>query len=421
MTREAMRRTASAAAAAALLAMATATGPTASAAADDTTARQTVLDWNHAAVNGAKMFQNEAFVYLAYVQAAVYDAVTAIEGGYRQYGTSLEAPPSASVSAAVATAAHDTLSAYLPAQQPSFDAAYAASLAAVPDGAAKADGIAVGADAASAIVALRAHDGRNAPVSYPGSLDVGAWRPTRPAFLPAQTPWIAQLTPFVLPSPSLFRPGPPPKLTSPTYARDLNEIQQLGSATSTVRTPEQTAVARFWSTNSNIEYNGGFTRVAVSRGLDAEDTARLLAMGNVVAADAAIACWDAKYTYGLWRPVTAIQNADLDGNPATTADPSWQPLLTTPNHPEYVAAHGCLTSAEADVFSEVLGTSKIDIDLASTVTGTTRHFASAQDMKREIVNARVWGGLHYRTSAERGVHLGDQVASYDLDHAFLPV
>jgi hypothetical protein len=348
----------------------------------------------------------------------VYDAVTAISRRHHQPGTHLHATADASTAAAAATAAHDTLVAYLPAQKAALDTAYAATMGAIPDGTSKSEGVRVGAAASTAVVALRDGDGRNAAVTYAPTPGPGVWRPTGPGFAAAQTPWIARLRPFVLASGSMFRPGPPAALTSRRYARDLNEIKAVGSATSVVRTPAQTEVARFWSTNSDVQYNAGFRRFAFDRRLDAEATARLLAMGDVVASDAAIACWDAKYAYGLWRPVTAIALADTDGNPRTSADPTWSPLLATPNHPEYVAAHGCLTAAEADVFAAVAGTRRIDVTLSSTVTGTSRTYRTARDLTREIVDARVWGGLHFRTSAERGVRLGHEVASYDLEHAF---
>jgi hypothetical protein len=189
--------------------------------------------------------------------------------------------------------------------------------------------------------------------------------------------------------------------------------------------PEQTAIAQFWNANAISQYNQAFRDLATRHGFDLVDAARALAMGMLVGADAAIACFDSKYHYTFWRPVTAIRNAEIDGNPATGADPGWSPLLTTPNHPEYPAAHGCITGAEAEVFAALLGTERIEVDLPGATGGgttltTARHYAKVNDLQREIVDARVWAGLHYRGSAVAGVVLGRQVAHWTLKRYFLP-
>jgi hypothetical protein len=246
-----------------------------------------------------------------------------------------------------------------------------------------------------------------------------------PSLQSAQTPWAAAMHPFMLDSPSQFRAPEPPALTSDTYAKDLNEIKALGSATSTVRTPEQTAIGQFWNANVVSQYNQLFRDVASKRGLDLVDAVRLFAMGDMVGADAGIACMDSKYHWLRWRPITAIRGAASDGNPATDPDPSWTPLLTTPNHPEYPAAHGCDGGAEAEVLTNALKTNAIDIDMpgatggATTLT-TTRHFATADDLRKEIVEARIYAGLHYRSSAVAGVELGTSVGKWTLQHFFQP-
>jgi hypothetical protein len=378
--------------------------------------------WNAVAqtatVSVAKMFQAESMVYMGYESAAVYDAVSSVDHKFEPYAIRVNAPRDASAEAAAAAAAYTVLGNYLPAQQATFDADYATSLAMIPDGQSKTDGIDVGTRVALALISLRADDGRNAPITYTPASAPGVWQPTPPAFAPAQTPWVGQLRPFLLRSADQFLPGPPPALTSRRYARDFNEIKLLGSATSTVRTPEQTDIARFWSTNVTVQYNSEFRRIVQEQGLGIDDATRLFAMGNLVGADSLIACMNAKYHYGFWRPVTAIPAADTDGNPATQADPTWTPLLTTPNHPEYPAAHGCLTSAEASVFAAFFHSRTINVDLDSTVTGTTRHYNTVDDLRTEIVNARLWGGLHFRNSSEVGVRLGKSVASWALARYF---
>jgi hypothetical protein len=222
------------------------------------------------------------------------------------------------------------------------------------------------------------------------------------------------MRPFLIRRADQFLPGSPPALTSAQYARDLNETQAYGSATSTVRTADETQIALFWSANINTVYNTTMQSVITAKGMGALRAARALAMTDLVGADSLIACMNAKYTYSFWRPYMAVRNADADGNPATTADPTWVPLLATPNHPEYPAAHGCITSAEGEVLAAVLGTRHIDVDIASPVTGTTRHFDTVAQLDAEVVNARVWGGLHFRHSVLIGERLGSQVAGAAL-------
>lgn len=391
-----------------------------------------VMQWNTIAQNAviaSGAFQNEGLIYMGYAQAAVYDAVTAIQGGYEPYGPAISAPQGASADAAVATAAYETLLYYLPSQVASLSATYAESLATIPAGQAKLDGIAVGHIAAADIVALRTGDKRlpvgfviaGAPVAKPG-----VWQRTPPAFAPPQTPWVGSVKPFVLQRPDQFLPKPPPALSSPEWATEFGEMKDWGGDAGSKRSQEQTDIARFWTTNVIRQYNQAFRDLAKSRGLSLLETARLTAMGNVVAADAQIACLNAKFHYWFWRPVTALNATDpgsTDGNRATAEQAgTWAPLIATPNHPEYPAAHGSLTSAMAEVFSYFLNTNAIDLTLTSTVLPSmpTRHFATAADLRAEIVQARMWAGLHFRGSSLAGVRLGRQVARYDLTHAFQP-
>jgi hypothetical protein len=401
------------------------------------------LDWNAnalAAVRAARvveplgtaprtLYQTEGLLYMSYVQAAVYDAATKIGHRYAPYHHFVAKAGNASLEAAVIAAAYNTLVYYLGDPDGSLAAKYAASIAALPSDRRTARGIAVGQAAAADLEALRANDGRNRPVSTPfgaGPLQPGLWIWAPPPSLQiAQTPWMAVMRPFMLTSTSQFRAPPPPALTSAQYAKDLNETQAYGSATSAVRTPAQTAIAYFWNANAISQLNQTLQTIATQHHLDIIDTARLLAMGNLVSTDAGMACFDSKYTYQLWRPITAIRNADIDGNPATTTDPTWTPLVTTPNHPEYPSQHGCVTSALAQVLANALGTSGINATIpgaeggATTLT-TSQTFATVQDLDTQLVDARVWIGFHYRNSVIVGAHLGMAVANWELQRYFLP-
>jgi hypothetical protein len=408
---------------------------------------QTVLDWNtHAwtVVSQAmhprevtppltrNLFQVEGLLYMTYTQAAVYDAVVAIEGRYEPYGFSLLAPNGASPDAAVAQAAHDVLSYYLAswltfAQVTQLDTWLSDSLAAIPDGQSKTDGISVGHAAALGIIAIRTNDGRDGAEGTfgTGPIAAGAWVLTPGPFTFAQTPWIGTMRPFMLRSTSQFRPPPPPPLNSSKYAQDLNEVKAYGSLTSTVRTDDQKKTAFFWNANGPNQYNDAFRGVITQHDLDLVDAARLLAMGDMAIEDAGMACFEAKYSYLFWRPITAIQHADIDGNPKTHADPSWTPLLTNPNHPEYPSAHGCVTSAFTEVLKEALHTTHIDLFIKGAENGatsltTTRHFDTTKEVTGEIEDARVWIGFHFRNSVKVGLELGKKVAQYGLVRNFRP-
>lgn len=354
-----------------------------------------------------------AFVYLAYMQAAVYDALVAIEGGYQPYNLAVIADPTASRDAAVAAAAYTVLKHYLPTE-PTLDGKYADALAAIPNSPEKTAGIAIGLDAANAIIALRTGDGLLASTGYtvpaPGP---GVWEPTMMlpggGAAPPVDPWMAELQPFLRATPEQYRPAPPPALNDPQYLLDLAEVKAIGGAMSISRTLEQTEVAVFWTTNMVIQTNQAYRQIAANRNLNLIETARLMALGNMAATDSLIATFDAKYIYNFWRPVTAIQHTNPDGSYSATTVNTWMPAVMTPNFPEYVAGHGSFISAQAEVYTTIFGTPNIEVDLESTVTGSVRHFATAADLRTEIVNARTWGGLHFRTSSELAVAMGQQM------------
>jgi hypothetical protein len=324
-------------------------------------------------------------------------------------------------------AAYATLVAYLGDPDGVLAGHYADSLAALPE-AGKTQGIAVGQAAAADLVALRANDGLNAPTATygtPGPVVAGQWQLVPPA-TSAVTPWVGFMQPFLLDDVAQFRPAAPLQLDSRQWAKDFNEVKAYGALASSVRTPEQTAVAYFWNANTINQYNQVLREVVTRQDLDLVDAVRVLTMGDLVMPDALMACFDAKYEYLFWRPATAIRNAELDGNPSTTADPAWAPLLNTPGHPEYPSAHGCVTGAFAEVLATVLHTQRINLDIPGSMNGgstltTTRHFDTVAELDREIVDARVWIGFHFRSSTVAGVELGRDVARWELKRFFQPV
>jgi len=390
-----------------------------------------VLTWNNYTVAAVRSstptkVQTDGMVYMSYVQAAVYDAVVKLEGRYQPYHDfAFTVVPGASVQAAVAAASQTVLDHYLPDQQATVDAEYAAYIATLTGDV--ADGVALGQAAANDIVSLRSGDGLNNP-NVPSYGQNGPILPGQWQLLPGQkvqTPWLATMRPFLLEEPNQFRAPPPPALTSHLYAQDLNETEAYGALNSTVRTPEQTAIAYFWVGNNINQYNVTMQNVVNQHQLDIVDAAHLFAMGNIVTTDAGIACYDSKFFYQAWRPTAAIQNADKDNNPGTTADPSWQPLGSLPGHPEYPSQHGCFTAAFADTLAAALHTQHIDVVIpggqnGSNVLTTTQHFNTVQDLDKQVVDARVWLGFHFRNSVIQGEKVGNDVADWELDRYFKP-
>ena len=361
----------------------------------------------------------ESHVMFAYVAIAEYDAAVAVHGDGDHFAVDADAPRGASAEAAVSTAAHRVLAHYLPAQKPTIlDPAYQAALASIPDGSAETAGVAVGERVAAALIELRRDDGFRATVPYtpPVPAPVGTWIPTAPT--PPVGTFLPAMRPFALRSADQFRPDGPPNLDSRRWARDYAEVAAFGSATSSVRTPDQTAAALFWGEPPFTQAHASFRLFIDQHDLDLADAARFEAMMAVTYADALIACFDAKYRYTFWRPVTAIPAGDTDGNRRTIADPSWTPLIPTPNHPEYPSAHSCITPAAGIVISRFLGTAQIDFTVPSVTGGAARHFATRQDLTSEVGNARIWGGVHFRSAVDDGVAIGQQTARYVLRHHF---
>ena len=389
---------------------------------------QPVIDWNQvllAIVNspGAQPANIQPTRNFAIVHAAIYDAVEAIDRTHEPYLVSAHAPRSASEASAADAAARTALVGLYPAQQSTIDAAYDAELAKLGDGPAKEQGIRVGEEVATDLLAIRANDGSNvAPPPFVPGTAPGDYQSTPPNFAaPAFTTW-GQVTPFVLDRGDQFRPAPPPALTSDAYSTALNEVQSLGSATSTTRSPEQTEIGKFWSPPIQNFWNQIAETEAVAHHSDLATTARLFAALNLSFADSAIAFYDAKYTYRLWRPVTAIRLADTDGNANTTADPNWLPLSgNTAPDPSYPGAHSTISAAGAEVLASFYGGRQTFSVSSPALPGVTRSFASFAGAAEEAGLSRIYAGQHTRLDHVAGVTLGHDVAAFVIRNALLPI
>jgi hypothetical protein len=397
----------------------------------------TVTDWNGfastAIVATAGQSPHAASLSFAMVQGAVYDAVNAIDRGHRPY---LAAPPARrgdSKDAAAATAAFRVLVGLFPAQRATLQSLYDGTLGALPAGPSKTGGVAVGDQAAAAMLTARANDGRNGPSIFAPGTAPGIWRPTPPTFATDPASWVAVVTPFVIPTAAMFRTAGSNRLTSSAYAKDFDEVKAVGSLTSITRTADQTMAAIFWQDNGLALWNRVFRSLSAGRGLDIVTNARLFAMENLGAADAAIACWADKYARNSWRPITAIREAETDGNPATKADLAWTPLfdpaaptaapalppLVTPGFPEHPSGHTCISGAIVHGLRRFFATDNIPLSITSArFPGQTRTFARLSDVLDEIIDARVWGGIHFRTADVQGAKLGRKVDHWLRHHAF---
>jgi hypothetical protein len=385
-----------------------------------------VTDWNAiamstAAAGGGPPQQGRV---AAIVHAAVFDAVNGIEPRYTVYAVSPPVTYPASTEAAAAAAAHGVLVKLFPAAKPSLDAQLAASLAQVPDGDAKQNGVAVGQFVAAEMVALRSNDG-SAPVPYtlpPAGL--GVWRPTQPA--PPALPWWGGVTPFVLESATQFHAPPPPALTSAEYAADVNEVKLYGRAAGSLRTQDQTDLSRFWAESGALSWNRIARAVAAERGTSVAENARLFALLNMAYTDANIVVLETKYRFNFWRPVHAIRENDGttqydDGNPETTPDPTFTPLLATPNHPEYLSGHCISSAAAAEVLTQVFGEHAAFTTTSTTLVGATRSFQSFRDAAHEVVDARVFGGIHFRRTCVLSNEVGRKIGKFAMKNYLQPL
>jgi hypothetical protein len=385
----------------------------------------TVTQWNQNATTALMVTAGQgpqlSVPHMAMVQGAVYDAVNAIDGGHEGYLlTSRVATPFDSKEAAAATAAYRVLLNLVPAQQAVLDAQYAASLAAIPDGSAKTRGIAVGGAAAAAMIAARTDDGRFGAYRFPVGTGAGQWRPVLPAFVNDPAAWLKDVRPFLIKSGTQFQSDDPLSLTSKKYAREFNEVKSVGSATSTTRTADQTLAARYWAENPPATWSRVFRTLASQEALSLVDNARFFAMLYMTGADALITVWNDKARDPFWRPITAIREADADGNPDTVADPAWLPLIPTPPYPEHSSGHSGLSGAFAATLQDFFRTDRIGWTDTNN-GGLTRSFTRFSQAIDEIVDARVWSGIHFRTADEQGAEIGSQVARYRDMHYFEPV
>jgi hypothetical protein len=402
-----------------------------------------VTDWNLTASNaivapppaGAGQAPHVAVLHFAMVQGAVYDAVNAIDRGHQPYLVQPPSNPTDSKEAAAATAAFRVLVGLFPGQAATLQPIYDAYIAGLPDKppGSRAAGITIGEATAAAMLQARMNDGRFGP---PPTLDPpapGVWRPTPPNFGGDPGAWVGNVLPFIVPSAEMLRTDGPNPLTSAEYAEDFNEVKELGSLTSITRTADQTDAAIWWQDHGVALWNRIFRALAASQNLNIADSARLFAMENLAAADGAIGCWNDKYYWQFWRPITAIREADTDGNPATEADPTWwplfhtttpvcnPPLLVTPGFPDHPSGHSCVSGAIVHTLQNFFGTDKIAFSAFSNKSCTTRSFDRFSDALKEVIDARVWGGIHFRTADTQGAALGNKVAHYMKQHYFQPV
>jgi len=388
-----------------------------------------VLQWNQAALAAIRTDKPTLGALtrdLAILHTAIYDAVNAIDHTSGVFHVKVNAPADASPVAAADAAGFATASALFPNDNALVQATYQSVLAGIPDGQAKTDGIAVGQSVGQQTLLSRANDGANAVVNYTPGNNPGDWRPTLPAFAPAQTPQWPFVTPFALKSGSQFRSPPPPALTSQAYTTAFNEVKDFGRVDSTVRTAAETEVARFWEGKAGTPQVAGYWNeiaqsAATSEGNTLDQNARLFAQLNVALADAVIAHFDAKYTYNRWRPITAIQLAGQTGNPNTTADPNWLPLLNTPPNPSYISGHGAVSGAASTVLAHFFGTDNVDFSVTSEdLKGVTHSFTSFSSAAAEAENSVVWGGIHFRFDVTTGDTVGKEVAGFVDRHFFKP-
>lgn len=371
----------------------------------------------------------------ATVMLAMYDATVAVKGGYRPYASGIPATPGADLRAAVATAAYRTARARVAGSQlPYLDQQYETYMATIPASFPRTQGVQVGELAAQAILDARANDNFGVVVPYEcssvppaiGEFEPDAGCPAGPGSPQPVDAKAGHIVPFTFSNAARFRPDGPDALTSADYAEDFEEASEYGRINSAVRTAEQTDIAYFWSENPYVHWNRNITALAVAKGLDLADTTRFFAMVHTAAADAIIAGFEAKYAFTFWRPRTAIPLADYDGNPHTVADPGWKPLLSV-NHPEYPSGHGFWSTAVVDSVAAFFGTTRVTWTLETSkaavplIVKTTRTYDDLNAMMREVGNARVWAGLHWRRSIRHGEQVGRHVAKHVTRNYFRPV
>lgn len=393
-----------------------------------------IAAWNEIAEKAVKTAGHAppvAALDFAIVHVAIYDAVESIDQRYEPYHAVVPGA-TGSLSAAAAKAGHDVLLGLFPTQSTTLDTAYTNYLLA--NGINPLDpGVAVGAQAAAEILALRSNDGRF-PVNPPpflGSPAIGQWRPTPsllpgppPSLAPGLAPWVADVKPFTMNNNSQFRVDPPPALSSDTWADDYDEVKSVGSLNSTTRTAEQTDIGYFWADSGPILWQNALRYISRNYLDSVGDAARMFALADTALADAQIACWDSKYFYNFWRPITAIRLGDQDGNPDTDPDPNWQPLINTPNFPEYPSGHASVSGSVSHMLRLFFGTDELNFQMTTTNPNAlqkTRTFARFSQAEDEVINARVYVGIHFRNSDRVARTQGLRVAHWVFKNFFRPI
>ena len=383
-----------------------------------------VTDWNVVLVSTIGAQNPFAQARLAAItQLAVFEAVNACNGLYRPYLGTVTAPAGASADAAAIVAAHDVLKFYFPAAAASLDAAMALSLAAIPNGQPKNDGIAVGSAAASALIAARANDGSVPPETFlPSSTAPGVWQPTPPAFGPGILLQWRNVTPFGIRSSKQFRSSPPPELTSFKYARSYQEVMSVGDLNSTLRPQDRSDVARFFAAASAAyAWNSAARQIIAAHPLPLVEEARVFALLNMAMSDGLVSSMETKYFYVNWRPVTAIRRGDIDSNQKTDPDPAFTPFIVTPSFPSYPSAHASASYAAREVLERIFGFGKFSITLTHpAVPNVVLHYDNLETITDDVDDARVYGGIHFRFDQEAGAKQGYSVGSYVFEHNLLP-
>jgi hypothetical protein len=411
----------------------------------------TVIAWNRYAVEalsnpvetssprpvvpGAGLTPPVASIHLAMVQGAVYDAVNAIDRGHTPYLAGLpRASTLASKAAAAATAAHNVLvgltrgpttTPLLPAGvRTRLDNLYNAKIRNIRASSAKRNGIRIGAAVAAAMLRNRANDGRYGTDTFTSRTGVGQWQVTPPSNAVDPNGWVRSVRPFTLVRASQFRTAGPISLTGLQYAAEFNEVKLKGAATGSTRTPTETEVAMFHSGDPLIMLNRGLRQIAAARGLSIVRQARLFAMSSMSSADGLIGCWDSKWAWSFWRPITAIRDTPDggdDGNAGTVADPNWAPLRPNPPYPDEPSGYNCFSWSFMSAVKRYFATDRISFQLTSTLTGTTRSYTRVSTVLQEALDARVWNGLHFRTADNHAALLGQKVAGWVGTRYFKPV
>ena len=388
-----------------------------------------VTDWNTAALQAIRNYRTSppaASRNLAILHVSMYDALNGIERTHEHYLVPSTVPASASKEAAASAAAHKVLTTFFPTNAPMFDALHEATLAGIRNGPQKTKGIAWGQSVAAAVLAARANDGSTSVMAPPGGSDPGTWTPTPPANAGYLLPQWGAVLPFSMSSSIQFRPAGPPSLDSAKYAADFEEVKMLGGAVSSARTADQSQIAQFWADGGGTETPPGHWNhiaqdVAVQMGNTMEENARLFALLNIAMADAAICAWDAKYHYHNWRPVTAIRNADSDGNPLTEPDTTWSSFIGTPPFPDYVSGHSTFSAAAATVLALHYGTDDIAFTTGSDfLPGVLRTFTSFSQAAGEAAMSRIYGGIHFRFASDDGLIGGMRIGEWTMANHLQP-